>query len=384
MTSIFSTDLGRLEVIEVYDYYDGPKILACRNRTGQSFLGLWIGENELGERWLLVPLSPTRFRALRAGQVDLRTAITQAEDRRAWILESGGASRSVLVEDLDSLLLPESGEGVTPPIEAGGLVAAPPTRAADLQRLAAETGREYLDAVVESPQHRRGEAGATFLATFLQDVQGTVTAIGKALKLSSPVDLSVVGVFPGSFGVRLASAAESDLLGRVNFASPFRRFIDLASTRPDDGRFHERLEDLGPRATRRYRSLIQDVVAAGASVSFDWVSPDPMRGGSASLDVTSATSLLLLLSGLEEEPVTVHQVLGRFIGLNLRLKTFEIIDESGLRITGRIGETALAAAHAANLTAYYDATVRETFELNPLTAELKRRRELVALYERHP
>ena len=39
---IEGTSLGSLKVLEVYEYYDGPRLFASVNETGSVFLVLWI------------------------------------------------------------------------------------------------------------------------------------------------------------------------------------------------------------------------------------------------------------------------------------------------------------------------------------------------------
>lgn len=42
-----NTELGTLEYIEVYDYYDFPQFFSCKNESGDIFLGLAIEDNPL-------------------------------------------------------------------------------------------------------------------------------------------------------------------------------------------------------------------------------------------------------------------------------------------------------------------------------------------------
>jgi hypothetical protein len=42
-----STILGRLKIIEVYEFYDIPRLFCCRNAAGQHYLVLSIDEDDL-------------------------------------------------------------------------------------------------------------------------------------------------------------------------------------------------------------------------------------------------------------------------------------------------------------------------------------------------
>ena len=74
------TTLGKLEPIEVYEFYDQPLLFSCRNASGSIFLAVSIDENDDFETWLYVSMSPNRFRNVRSGAIDLHDAFADAED----------------------------------------------------------------------------------------------------------------------------------------------------------------------------------------------------------------------------------------------------------------------------------------------------------------
>ena len=74
------TNLGKLEIIEIYVYYDIPCLFSCKNLTGHIFLAVWIDETEVEDIWLYVPVSGQRFQSIRSGEIDLRDAFLKSED----------------------------------------------------------------------------------------------------------------------------------------------------------------------------------------------------------------------------------------------------------------------------------------------------------------
>lgn len=74
------TELGRLRLLEVYDYFDGPRLFAARNLAGTTFLVLWADELEDRDVWFYVPLSAERLASLRDGALPIRDAYIGAED----------------------------------------------------------------------------------------------------------------------------------------------------------------------------------------------------------------------------------------------------------------------------------------------------------------
>lgn len=52
------TELGNLEIIEVYEYYDQPCLFSCKNQLGDIFLAIWSTE----EMWLYVPVTEDKLK----------------------------------------------------------------------------------------------------------------------------------------------------------------------------------------------------------------------------------------------------------------------------------------------------------------------------------
>jgi len=74
-----STDLGNLDVLEIYVQYNGPRLLACKNQAGKIFLGLWVDEEEDSDLWLYMFVSLERLKSVRTGQISLHQAFSNPE-----------------------------------------------------------------------------------------------------------------------------------------------------------------------------------------------------------------------------------------------------------------------------------------------------------------
>ena len=75
-----STHLGKLELIEVYEFYDQPILFSCRNASDAIFIGVFADEDDNFETWLYVGVSPHRFKQIRSGAIDLHDAFSEVED----------------------------------------------------------------------------------------------------------------------------------------------------------------------------------------------------------------------------------------------------------------------------------------------------------------
>ena len=74
------THLGKLELIEVYEFYDQPILFSCRNASDAIFMGVFADEDDDFETWLYVGVSPHRFNQIRSGAIDLHDAFSEVED----------------------------------------------------------------------------------------------------------------------------------------------------------------------------------------------------------------------------------------------------------------------------------------------------------------
>ena len=99
------TALGRLKLVEVYDYYDGPRLFAAQNATGSLFLSLWADETDAADTWLYLPISEEQLERVRAGQVDISQAYLQPEDGTVFLLTHRHAEKAWSLEVLTPAVL---------------------------------------------------------------------------------------------------------------------------------------------------------------------------------------------------------------------------------------------------------------------------------------
>jgi len=77
--------LGPLEIIEVYAFYDRPLLYCARSTTNRLYLVLLIEQLDEEEHWLYVEVSEQRFSQVRAGSIDLHTAFRLPESGHVLI-----------------------------------------------------------------------------------------------------------------------------------------------------------------------------------------------------------------------------------------------------------------------------------------------------------
>ena len=70
---------GKLELIEVYEFYDKPLLYSCKN-TSSIFLVILVDEEDDFDTWLYRPISYNRFQQIRSGVIDLHDAFSKSAE----------------------------------------------------------------------------------------------------------------------------------------------------------------------------------------------------------------------------------------------------------------------------------------------------------------
>lgn len=75
-----NTMLGKLRIVEVLDWYDGPRLFIAENASGSRYIAFWADEKASESLWLYSLVSESRISNLVSGKADLRSIYTDPED----------------------------------------------------------------------------------------------------------------------------------------------------------------------------------------------------------------------------------------------------------------------------------------------------------------
>ena len=73
-------ELGKLEIVEIYAYYDQPILYSCRNAAGHFYLVVVAAEDDQYLTWLCTAVSIERLNLIRSGKIDLHDAFANSEN----------------------------------------------------------------------------------------------------------------------------------------------------------------------------------------------------------------------------------------------------------------------------------------------------------------
>lgn len=375
--------LGDLRVVEVYVYYDQPRLFAARNQSDQLFLVLWIDETDDGDCWLVTALSPRRFEAVRSGGLGLYVAFHEPETGYLFRMRTPFRSTvatviPVLPESVQDSELPEFGTRL--PAEstpAGSEILTRP----DPGVIAKQLWRPTLDLRLDVPHRYGSRAPVRPLAEVLMPLQDTIDmlvsassrALGDRGKLPENAlrrsEMAVEEKYPGSFGLILTATTEADMFGNAEISDAFDRLVDLVQSGSDQKALLDLLRRIPGRAARKYRALLAALIRLNAGVSVKWAAPGDHAGRAAALTLQDARDALRVVDETIPQEPEVFDTTGELVGLNSRLLTFEISElETGMRYSGRVLDGAPGITHAVHNRIYL-ATIEKSIEVNPVTAQ---------------
>ena len=385
-----STHLGKLELIEVYEFYDQPILFSCRNASDAIFIGVFADEDDTFETWLYVGVSPQRFKQIRSGAIDLHDAFSEVEDgiifqikvpHNEQIPESMPISTTQIPDDM----LPLPGEFIN--LETPTL----PELDEDIERKSRQIRQEIISLALDLDGTYKTEAPANALSKILGSLQDTIDAVGESRtegsnvrgpipqNITSNMQMSVTGIGPGSFKLELASAELTNAFGESECGEAIQELVNLLKIGSDPNELRKHLIRLKSRVAHRYVSLLESLTGVVTEAKIVWASPKEGRGDSAYLPATVARETIDIIEQFTDLFESDHNVEGTLIGVFTDNKTFGIEAQDGTIFKGKILDEAFSTASSATISNRYIATIREVSSIQPVTEERKTEYYLVDL-----
>lgn len=382
MNALPRTGLGHLRIVEVFLRFDGPRLFAAVNESGQRYLAVFVDEDDDAEVFLYAPVSEERYGAIRSGALPLRNAFGDPQDGRVYVVTAstqgtGQAIEERRPEELEQDWLPD--EDATLGLPTTTLPRFDPaelhTRAEAVGRTVVAIRLEAASIRSEYPLRPLGEVLQLFqdnIDAFAQEVAGKATAAGPVQgEIVQDVELAFAGAAAASFVVYVTSRAEAQL-----FEAPLlRRTFDLivrvveAGASPDALR--DELGELHLRAIGRYRDLLEELEDVGSGLGVYVATPhEPLVR--ASLTREQVVENLHVVRESQQAPSEELTVVGQLVGVNTRTRVFEIQDdETGERYSGKAIEQARGEIYGLTTGERYRAVILREIELSGLTGEPK-------------
>ena len=376
------THLGKLELIEVYEFYDQPILFACRNASDAIFMGVFADENDNFETWLYIGVSPHRFKRIRSGAIDLHDAFSEVEDGVILQIkvphdEQMPVSMPIPATQIPDDMLPLPGEFIN--LETSTL----PELDEDIERKSRQIRQEIISLALNFDREFRTEAPVNALSEILGSLQDTIDAVGESLtegsnvrgpipgNVLSDMKTSVTRIGAGSFKLELASTQLTNAFGESKCGDAIQELVNLLKIGSNPNELREHLIRLKSRVANRYVSLLESLSGVVRETRIVWASPKEGRGDSASLSAAVARETIDIIEQFEDLLKSDHDVEGTLIGVFTDNKTFGIKAQDGTIYKGKILDEAFDTASNATISEKYIAIIREVTSIQTVTEETK-------------
>lgn len=384
------TLLGPLAIVEVYEYYDGPRLFLATNNAGQQFIALWADFDDESDTWLYAPISSVRLHYLTSGELELREAFLANELEFVWNVKYTHATHAWIVtamkvERLTQRLLPE--EGIR--LRREQRVEIPPQATEhNLSALARGSKRDALLLALQYGRKYKHEAPARELGEFLEAFQENLDVLGQARRgkfgrggavlpeVLEQTEMLVEATYPSSFGMRLIAAMPSDLTGQSLAADALTDFVELLAS--DDEHLKAVLADRSFRVAAKYRKLLTSLVDTEAGLRLVWQRPTNETPVRIDFPLNRARAVFDIVCAVKNEEMEKIFIEGVLTSASITNRTYEIMTPKG-RYAGKVLPEARADLAGATLSMSYRAELHVFIEVATATGVEKTQYFLASL-----
>jgi len=385
--------LGELTIHEVYIAHDGPRLFSCKNRLGTSYFGLFVEEDDNSEIYLFSAVSPTRFTAIRSGQIPLRAAFTEPHDGWVFVATFGLHTPE---EEVSPLLAQEIDPSWLPDDDAFLRYETPTALSLDIEELTAESSgalRSVAAFELDAP-YRTTQFSLRDLGGIMRLVQDNMDSLGQVVQnkktnrgavqqdILERSQLDFHGIRAASFAFTVTPSATGQLIEDPQIQASFSLLLGMISAGSDEAALREALATLHGRARAKYRDLLEALEDADSGITLMVADPTGASRTSTLDRDGVGRSLKLVRASLDDDAKRRFTVEAILVGINVRTFSFEILDEANnKKYSGRVDKEARARLVGLTTGERYEVVLLEEAEVLPLTGEIHHKYRMEAIWE---
>ena len=356
--------------------FDGPRLILRRSEAGQLYLAWWSDTQDSIERWIYLPVSSSRLHTILSGGMPTLEALNRPEDGYILLVEENTATDGVLniyMTDAESiplevLPLPNSRLNLDIPD--------------DINSVPMQDRAHLIDIALESSPVQAGRVGARVLGQLIGNIQRLVDALGQAAagnptsrgsipaEILQQTQLDVVSSYAGSFGVRLETHSQDDVLGESLGRIAIGSLFELLEAGSDLDKLTVQLQRLRGRVARSYEDFLGTMETSLPSTTIRWVQRWQPRYRRVSLTSQLARDIRIQVQDVHTSIEETFTLYGRLMMGNLLTGHFELVGgEPEDRISGIVSEDAEVQIQAVTLGSSCKAVLSPQIEISTTTGE---------------
>ena len=310
--------VGQLSIVEVFAYFDGPRLFLAENAAGQRYLVASLDSDADTDTWLLAAISERRLLQLSEGVMDVRTAFLNPELEALYQITSSASgelvsSTALVPADLTDDLLPE------PEVFLKAEFAHVAPNAAFLAR-SLNAAVVLLHLFPNQPRQEAPLKGVGKIFTSLQDY--LELKLRKALQ-TPETDLfrvDLLGTFAGSLGVEIAVRGSDERI-----APALRAAVDEFSMADEQGAFADRMAAADDAEVAAVKKFMGNLKAVSSGLELETASQRDTESVRVTVDLPRIREAVKALTRAPSIRTENRTVTGDLVALNLRTRKFEIV-----------------------------------------------------------
>lgn len=371
------TYLGKIELIEIYEFYDIPSLFSCKNASGQLYLALSVDDVDEDLIWLYAPISQERLFKVLIGETELYRAFAFAEDGFVFKVvtpyEGQDYAETLPCERIAEDYLPDKDVRLSIPSQE--IIASEHKvyleSLKDVVRVAHARKTDALNLIFDISTSVGGTASAKTLSDLFSTTQVLFDVIGRRFvkeagleRLNAPLKdmtkMDVALVFPGSLGVQLISDRKAQDRNHTLPETVIEKFFELINSSDNETNLISLLNRFGVSISPKYLKFLQAVKKADADMNIEWGSPRIDKTRKAFLPKQSIANAISAIQYPADEMTEEFQIKCQLIGLNTRIRSFEISNLEGEPSVykGKIADDADQEVYNATINQTYGAKLK--------------------------
>jgi len=386
------TPLGKLEVKDIFEFYDIPRLFTCKNKTGQYYLVLSIDENEEELMWLYLSISVDRLNLLLNHKKDLYFAFKNPEEEylykiKTYYLQKDAEFTYILPEQFTDDELPYENTYLTnEPLKYDyGLGAIDPVISAHA------SNREVFNLHFYPPNNFNHELGIREFGKTLIIFQDLVDAVGQKCsgkptekglipaEIQQKTYLNASQIFMGSFGFQMKSNyLDNEIFDYSLISDSLAEVFNLFTLKDNETDLKNKLHDLKGRAASKYQQLLKELLSIQSDLKIEWGSPKVNRGGEFFLEKKVIKQAFEIISKLDIAEREIIQIRGRLVAFDTITKSYKIVSlDDNRHFSGKVAEK--AEIPLPNFQDIYSAEIEQIIKTQSSSGKEEVKYELIKL-----
>jgi hypothetical protein len=310
---------GQLAIVDVFAYFDGPRLFLAENAAGQRYLVNCLDSDANTDTWLLTAISERRLLQLSEGIMDIRTAFLSPELEMLYEITSNASRELVscaplIPTELTDDFLPEPGVFLKVKLSQET-----PNAAFLAKSLNAAVVLLHL-----FPHQTRREASLKGVGRVFSSLEDYLEVkLRKALQTldASLFRVELLGTFAGSLGVEIAVRGDDERI-----APALKTAVDQLSMEDERGTFAERMAVADSEEVTAVRKFMGNLAAVRSGLEIETASQQDTEAVRVEVDLPRIREAVKSIGRAPRISTETRTVTGDLVALNLRTHKFEIVD----------------------------------------------------------